>query len=137
MIAEQVSRKVSELMSRYPIWVRPDQSFKDTLDIMALHKVSHLPVCEGKKIVGMISKSDLLDKAIFVAEHSSGKTFTKHQIQSIENRSIMSPDILFIKESGTEDEAKALMLGHSIHALPVVNSDLEIKGIVTFYDLIK
>jgi len=124
-------------MSRYPIWVSPDQSFRETLDIMKLHKVSHLPVCEGDQIIGMISKTDLLDKAIFVAGQSSGKTYTNHILDTLKNHQIMSKDPIFIREGELEDKAKKLMLDNVIHALPVVNDALEIRGIVTFYDLIK
>jgi CBS domain-containing protein len=137
MISELKSRKVGELMSRYPVWVRPEQSFNDSLEIMHMHKVSHLPVCEGSRIVGMISKTDLLDKAILIASNSSGRMYTKNQLESLENQTIMTSAPIFIKEKDSEEDAKSLMLSHSIHALPVVNDELEIRGILTFYDLIK
>lgn len=137
MISEQTTRKVSELMSRYPIWVSPDQSFKETLDIMKLHKVSHLPVCEGKRIIGMISKTDLLERALNLAGQSSGKTFSNNVFHALKNHQIMTKSPIFIKEGETEKRAKEIMMDHMIHALPVVNETLEITGIVTFYDLIK
>ena len=130
-------RTIREVMSKYPIWVEYDQTLKETLDIMKKHKVSHLPVCSGLKVVGMISKSDLLERALEIATSSSGKTYAEKILKAVVNSDFMSLEPVVIRDHDSENLAKELMVNHMIHALPVLNDADEIQGIVTFYDLLK
>lgn len=130
-------KPIIDIMSKYPVWVDYNQSLKDSLRIMKKHKVSHLPVCNGKTVVGMISKSDLLERTLQIVESSSGKTFSDKLLSSTYNTEFMSNEPIVIGEMDSEIQAGKLMRENLIHALPVVNADNEIKGIVTFYDLIR
>ena len=123
-------------MSKYPVWVDYNQSLKDTLKIMKKHKVSHLPVCNGKTVVGMISKSDLLEKTLQIVESSSGRVFSDKLLSGTYNVEFMSKEPIVIGEMDNGISAGKLMRENLIHALPVVNAKNEIKGMVTFYDLI-
>lgn len=53
-------RKVSEVMTSQPCTVAPDVSLEDAVETMLRHHVKRLPVVEGGKIVGIVSRSDLL-----------------------------------------------------------------------------
>ena len=50
-------------MERNVIHVRPEQSIELCMALMTEKRVRHLPVLEGKKVIGIISIGDLL-KAI-------------------------------------------------------------------------
>lgn len=52
--------KVSEVMTREPKVVAPGESLENCMRLMREHGFRHLPVCEGKRLVGLVSLRDLL-----------------------------------------------------------------------------
>ena len=55
---------VREIMERNVIHVRPEQSVEHCMALMTNKHVRHLPVLEGKKVIGIISIGDLLKSII-------------------------------------------------------------------------
>ena len=56
--------KVSEVMTRDPLTVRPDDSLDTAMELMKQHGFRHLPVCAGDQLNGLISMRDLLANAV-------------------------------------------------------------------------
>jgi CBS domain-containing protein len=52
--------RVREIMEKNVIHVRPEQSVDLCMALMTENRVRHLPVIEGKKVIGMVSIGDLL-----------------------------------------------------------------------------
>ena len=53
-------RLVSEIMTRDVVTVAEDAPLRDIVDLMERHRLKRLPVMCGRKIVGIISRRDLL-----------------------------------------------------------------------------
>jgi len=53
--------KVREIVSSPVISVTPDQSVEDCMRIMTDHRVRHLPVLDGEKMLGIVSIGDLVN----------------------------------------------------------------------------
>ena len=51
---------IEHVMSPDPLRVAPDASIRDCMVLMKQHKFRHLPICEGSKIVGLLSLRDIL-----------------------------------------------------------------------------
>lgn len=51
---------VEQVMSLDPLSVSPETSIHDCMVLMKQHKFRHLPICEGKKLVGFLSLRDIL-----------------------------------------------------------------------------
>ena len=56
--AEASQIKVDDVMSRHVITCRPEDSLTRVLGQMTRHRVRHLPVLEGGRLVGLISIGD-------------------------------------------------------------------------------
>lgn len=56
--------RVNEILSGHLIHVSPDHTVEQCLRLMTEHRVRHLPVLEGQKIVGVISIGDLVNYII-------------------------------------------------------------------------
>ena len=52
--------QVAEVMTRDPKTVAPGESLENCMLLMREHGFRHLPVCEGKRLVGLVSLRDLL-----------------------------------------------------------------------------
>src|SRR6187551_1288121 len=55
---------ISELMTKNPFTVSPDNSIEDCMNIMTDKHIRHLPVVDGENLIGMISIGDVVKQII-------------------------------------------------------------------------
>jgi|SRR5687768_14169732 CBS domain-containing protein len=55
---------ISELMTKNPFTVTPNNSIEDCMDLMTVKHIRHLPVVEGDELVGVISIGDVVKHII-------------------------------------------------------------------------
>lgn len=98
--------------------------------LMQMLRVRHLPVVEGKELVGMLSDRDLLQRAtrgidgkLHFPELCAAEAMTFHPVHAA-------------PETTTRDLAK-MMLEHHIDAVPVVSPAGALLGLVTSADLLQ
>jgi CBS domain-containing protein len=51
---------LKDIMTPNPVWVAPDTSIAEALQILVKGNIQCLPICEGGKLVGIISSKDLI-----------------------------------------------------------------------------
>ena len=56
--------KVGDFLSERIYYVKPTSSTNDCMQIMTDHRVRHLPVLEGDKVIGIVSIGDIVNKII-------------------------------------------------------------------------
>jgi len=54
------SRQVGDLMTRHPVTITEDTPLEEVVALMEQKRIKRLPVLQGKAVVGMVSRSDLL-----------------------------------------------------------------------------
>ncbi len=106
-----------------PITVSPTMSVRDVAEITRRHRISGLPVLDGKRVVGIVTNRDL--------------RFEDNLDQPVKN--IMTPrdKLVTVKEGASLDEAKGLMHRHRLERVLVINGDWELRGLITVKDILK
>ena len=135
-MAIDIYDKVSTIMSTNLLTVHPKDTLADVKEIFDTHKIHHLPVVKYKEIVGIVSKSDLLqflrgnqnDPYAEVFENSRLKSFTAGEIMTQRLAKLESDDRISV--------ALEVFKENLFHAIPVVD-DGELVGLVTTYDIIE
>jgi len=106
-----------------PITITPSMTVRDVLTLTRTHKISGLPVLDGKLVVGIVTNRDL--------------RFETNLDQPVSN--IMTPRerLITVKEGCGSDEAKALMHKNRLERVLVVNDAFELRGLMTVKDILK
>ncbi len=99
------------------------------------HKIRHIPVVKGSKIIGMLSYTDLLRISFADAvDDEEDVDTTVYNMFSVEQ--VMAKNLTTIKTETTIKEAAEILAANEFHALPVVEGGL-LVGIITTTDIIK
>ncbi|MDT7042807.1 CBS domain-containing protein [Candidatus Nitronereus thalassa] len=56
--------KAEDLMSSNPVSVNEHQTAKDAMTLMIAHKVIRLPVVRDGKLIGLIARTDIIDRLV-------------------------------------------------------------------------
>ncbi|PKQ19417.1 MAG: hypothetical protein CVT66_10315 [Actinobacteria bacterium HGW-Actinobacteria-6] len=66
-LKKAVGATVADVMSSDPVVIQADMSVEDAATLMVDREVSRIPVLDGEKLVGIISKSDIV-RSLIVGE---------------------------------------------------------------------
>lgn len=130
---------VKHIMTSDLITADPDEKLSSVKHKLLNNHIQHMPVVENKKILGIISKSDIHSMEHHFTLFKSEKALQSNiQIFSTMLASeIMTKSVVKLKESDTARVAVDLFRENLFHALPVVNDKDELVGIITPLDLLR
>jgi CBS domain-containing protein len=61
---------VREILSQPVITITPDDSIEECMERMTVHRIRHLPVMEGGKMVGVVSIGDVVNWIMHAQRHA-------------------------------------------------------------------
>ena len=106
-----------------PITIPPTMSVREVLALTHQHRISGVPVVDGRKVVGIVTNRD-----------TRFETNLDQPVSAI----MTKRDKLVTVPEGTElEHAKALMHQHRLERVLVVNDRFELKGLITVKDILK
>ncbi|MBS7311152.1 MAG: CBS domain-containing protein [Treponema sp.] len=124
---------VKEVMRTNVICASSDTKATEVKNMMTENNVSKLPVVDNGKLVGIVTKNDLLK-----AEPSSATTLDMFEISYLLSKltvkKIMNTKVISVGPNEVVEEAARIMVDNKISCLPVVDGDALI-GIITKSDL--
>jgi IMP dehydrogenase len=108
---------------RDPITIPPNMTVREVKALTAQHKISGLPVLEGKQVVGIVTNRDL--------------RFETHLDDPVST--IMTPRerLVTVRDGTTREEAMALLHKHRLERVLVVSERFELRGLITVKDILK
>ena len=121
---------VKDIMSSPVFTIAPEETVAHARNLMLKHKISTLVVADNKKMVGIMTKTDL-GKRLAQAE----PMWRRRPIDKIPVSMVMHEDPITIYPGASIAQASELMIENGINALAVVNR--EVEGIVTATDIMK
>ena len=105
-----------------PFFLSPEHTLQDAEDLMRKFRISGVPICEGGKLVGIITNRDLKFETDFTKKISESMT---------------SEGLITAPEGITLDEAKKILAKARKEKLPIVDKDFHLKGLITIKDIEK
>jgi|SRR5688572_10831455 CBS domain-containing protein len=116
---------ISRVMTRQVEVVRPDATLQEAAQKMKDIDVGSLPVCDGRKLQGMITDRDVAIRAV-----AEGRDPRATKVKDV-----MTKDVVYGRTGQDIKEIAETMASHQIRRLPIVNEDNDLVGIVALGDL--
>ena len=108
-----------------PLTITPDKPLRDALAMMKTHRISGIPVVDGKqasnKLVGILTNRDV--------------RFATDPNQKVAD--LMTRTVVTVKDGTATDEARRLLHEHRIEKLVVVDAEDNCIGLITVKDMEK
>jgi len=127
---------VSTIMTASVITVnKADHNLRDVKEIFRKENIRHVPVMDGDKIIGIISKNDL-NRLSFGAMFENQDNADEAVLDMLSIDQVMTAKPKVVTPNTNIKEVAEIFATEDFHSLPVAEEG-NIKGIVTSTDIIK
>lgn len=133
--AMKIDLKVAEIMTKDVVSADIAQSLPDIINIFRKHKIRHVPVLDGKNIIGIISRTDI-NRLTFGALFETNEPSEEPILEMLSISQVMSSNPRSVSPDDTLKKVAKIFAEEEFHALPVVEEG-KLKGIITTTDLIR
>lgn len=106
-----------------PVTLRPEQTVSEALSEMKRFSISGLPIIEKGKLIGIVTNRDL--------------RFEENLSRAIKEVMTAKEKLVTAREGVPMEEAVRLMHRHRIEKLPIIDSEFNLKGLITIKDVQK
>ena len=128
---------VTEIMTEDPRTVGPDDTVSEAAIVLQSLGIRHLPVVDdGGMLVGMLSDRDLgpLMKTFLDGAEADNMVVP---LSARPVSDLMSGGVISVGDDASVEEVVELMLDNRIGAVPVVDADGGLIGIVSYVDVLR
>lgn len=126
---------VGQWMTQNPETISPDTSVRSAFIQMRLKGFRHLPVVEGKKLLGIITDRDL--RRPDISKDAEGWNEFYNLEDDCEVRFVMTTEVKTVRPNDNLEKALRLFIDQKFGALPVLDRNDELIGILSAYDVLK
>ena len=122
---------VKDIMTKDCIYIDSKSTIQDAYDILKEHKIGQIPIVSfGKKIMGTIDKKMILN--LLMDDLENGKNILEKKLEDLYLEQLITAD----PQTDIRKVAK-VMIDFKLHAVPIVEENDILIGIVSKTDIIK
>ena len=126
---------VREIMTSKLYTLPPSATIGDAAKLFDEHKIHHIPIAVGDKLVGIVSMSDYLFFKRGFLEDRDDKKIEDVKMNNYQVNFIMTEGIATMESTGRINVALEIFKENIFHAIPIVDDGV-LVGIVTTHDII-
>lgn len=129
---------VSRSMTRRVVTVGPETGIFEIQELMAEKRIRHVPVVEkDNKLVGIVSDRDLRGALPFRYLQDGTSPEEKAKLQGLRAKDLMTRKVFTISPGFTIQDALLMIQNSKVGALPVVDDEGRLRGILSVRDLLR
>ena len=129
---------VSRSMSRKVITVEPETGIFNAQELMGENNIRHLPVVDPDgRLVGIVTDRDIRSALPYEFFKHHPTEEEKQRFSKLQIKDIMSKNPLTISPAYTIQDALLMIQDAKVGALPVVDEENKLKGIISVRDLLR
>lgn len=137
MVRHLVHTQVSDVMTPYLITIDRYATLAEAYEIMVKNKIRRIPIVIDKKLVGIITMSDILEAKPSDVGHSLNSDEMNELLSTITVDTVMTKKPLEIYQTDTLGHAAEMMLDEKIGGLPVLDANRNLVGLITESDIFR
>ncbi len=126
---------VGQRMTPDPVTILPDATLTEARALLDQHRIRHLPVVDGEKLLGIITDRDIR-MASFPGPPGRPTSETETLLGLIKVRDVMSRGVITIHPEASIGQAARLLVSRKFGGLPVVEGE-RLVGIITVTDVLE
>ena len=129
------NEKITKIMTPSPVTVHFAQKVSAASKAMSDGGFHHVPVIDGARLVGILSSTDLLRVSYeYGVDPRTSEAVLDHTVSIA---SLMKADPVTLTAEQTVRDAVAVFAEGAFHALPVVDGNGDLLGMVTTTDIMR
>lgn len=132
---------IEQSMTRKVVTIEKEASILKAEALMKENRIRHLPVVEnGKKLIGIVTDRDFkgaMPYEVFNAPESQEAKDAREKMGKLTVADIMSTSLITLSPADTIQDALLLIQKARVGALPVVDEEGHLKGILSVRDLLR
>ena len=118
--------KLREIMTSNVEVIHPDDTLQTAAEKMRDRDIGFLPVCDGNRLIGVLTDRDLITRAL--ADGMESKAML--------GRDLVTAPAIYCFDDQSVDEAAKLMHDNQIRRLVVLSRDKQMVGVISLGDLV-
>ncbi len=127
---------VSRSMTRKVITVDQEAGILDAQELMAANKIRHLPITDSdQQLIGIVTDRDI--RSALPYEFYEDPQRAKEKISELKVSDVMTRDPITISPTYTIQDALLLIQNSKVGALPVIDDNKRLTGIISVRDLLR
>ena len=133
----EAGMEITPYIRRIVVTVKPLDSVRHARELLEQHRINQLPVVVDGRLVGIVTDRDLRD--VFPSVFESKRHVRRHpelDPDRVPVRDVMAPRVITLNPNASVSEAAALLRGERIGAVPIVDENQRLCGILTRSDLL-
>ena len=116
---------LADIMSKDVHVIAPSTTVQEAAQQMKQQDVGALPICDGQKLVGMVTDRDITIRAVAKASDPRATKVTD----------IMSGDVVWCYDDASVEEVARTMEAKQLRRMPIIDHDKRLVGIVALADV--
>lgn len=134
-----VLAKIKEVMTADVISIKSTDTMNMVSVIFNSNEIHHLPVIDQEeKVIGIISKTDYhkIQHGFTLFKSKESKAYNEAIMRSLLAKDVMTKQVVTLTPDSELSVAIDIFKENLFHAIPVVDEQNKLAGILTTYDLI-
>lgn len=129
---------VKSIMATEVVAVAPDETMERVEELFKSSHFHHLPVVDKGSVVGILSYADYLKllHGFTIFNTQKSEEYNRAILRSLLVREVMTRHVATLHPEDSIEVAVGIFRENLFHALPVVDNQGKLKGIVTTFDLL-
>jgi acetoin utilization protein AcuB len=131
--------EIKDLMTSPVVTLHPSDKMEKAAEVFENKPFHHIPVVDDeRKVVGIISRHDYYKilNTFTVFNTNNSRRSNETTLKALLTRDVMTKQLATINSKDSIEKAVGMFQENLFHALPVVNDQKQLEGIITTYDLL-
>ncbi len=129
---------VSKSMTQKVITIHPEDTILAARETMKAHRIRHLPVVDTEnRLIGIVTDRDIRSAMPSIVLHDYNSREERDKLGKMKVQDVMTREPVTVHPSHTIEDVLLLVQSTRVGALPVVDDEGHVKGIIGVRDLIR